>query len=85
MADFIDNIVDNAVDVNEVVMQGLAATPEVESNLYCENEVCGEEIPEARRRLKGVKFCIECQTFFEKHPHIKYNSAGRVIKQVIED
>lgn len=86
MPDFIDNIVDNAVDVNEVVMQGLKASPvEEESNLYCENEVCGEEIPEARRKLKGVKFCIECQTFFENHPHIKYNSAGRVIKQEIVD
>lgn len=86
MADFIDNIVDKAVDVNEVVMQGLLSNPVVgESNLYCENDICGEEIPEARRKLGGVKYCIECQSFAEKHPNLKYNSSGKVIKQVIVD
>lgn len=86
MPDFIDNIVDNTVDVNEVVMQGLMASQsDVESNLYCENDICGEEIPEARRKLKGVKFCIDCQTMLEKHPNLKYSSTGRVIKQAIVD
>ena len=27
---------------------------------------CGEPIPELRRRLGGVRFCVECQGFFEK-------------------
>ena len=86
MADFIDNIVDNAQDVNESVMKGLQMAPEVgESNLYCANDICGEEIPENRRKMKGVKFCIECQSFMEKHPNIRYNSSGRVIKQEIVD
>ena len=86
MADFIDNVVDKAVDVNESVMKGLLSAPPVgESNLYCENDICGEEIPEARRKMNGVKYCIECQTFMEKHPNIRYNSSGKIIKQEIVD
>ena len=31
-----------------------------------EKNECGEEIPERRRALGGVKFCIECQTKIER-------------------
>ncbi|WP_067522426.1 TraR/DksA C4-type zinc finger protein [Endozoicomonas ascidiicola] len=33
------------------------------SNSECEE--CGEEVPEQRRQLGGVRYCIECQRYFE--------------------
>lgn len=30
-----------------------------------ECEECGDIIPEQRRKLGGVKYCIECQSYFE--------------------
>ncbi|MGR8979613.1 MAG: TraR/DksA C4-type zinc finger protein [Gammaproteobacteria bacterium] len=35
-----------------------------ESALYCEE--CGEPIPESRRKAIPCKFCLACQTEFEK-------------------
>ncbi|WP_175857053.1 TraR/DksA C4-type zinc finger protein [Burkholderia anthina] len=33
-----------------------------ESETFCQNEACGEPIPEERRRaVPGCRFCIECQ------------------------
>lgn len=33
----------------------------VESEVFCQNEACGELIPEERRRaIPGCRFCIEC-------------------------
>lgn len=48
------------------------------SALFCEK--CGESIPEARREaVKGVKYCITCQTALDKE-HVKsltlYNRRG---------
>lgn len=85
MADFIDNIVDNAQDVNESVMEGLRNNPEVDapSNKFCEE--CEDEIPEGRRKRPGIKLCVSCQTFKEKHPTLKFTSTGKVIKQQIVD
>ncbi|MCG2572030.1 TraR/DksA C4-type zinc finger protein [Acinetobacter sp. ME22] len=30
-----------------------------------ECEECGDIIPEQRRKLGGVKYCIKCQSYFE--------------------
>ncbi|AOJ69240.1 MULTISPECIES: TraR/DksA C4-type zinc finger protein [Burkholderia] len=33
-----------------------------ESEVFCQNEACGEPIPDERRRaISGCRFCIECQ------------------------
>ncbi|HDR9118964.1 TPA: TraR/DksA C4-type zinc finger protein [Burkholderia vietnamiensis] len=33
-----------------------------ESEAFCQNEACGEPIPDERRRaVPGCRFCIECQ------------------------
>ncbi|MDN8050335.1 TraR/DksA C4-type zinc finger protein [Burkholderia multivorans] len=33
-----------------------------ESAAFCQNEACGEPIPDERRRaVPGCRFCIECQ------------------------
>lgn len=33
-----------------------------ESEVFCQNEACGEPIPDERRRaIPGCRFCIECQ------------------------
>ncbi len=51
----IDAVVDNALDVVR------ANLPTGESAHYCQDDDCGEPIPEARRQaLKGVQYCIEC-------------------------
>ena len=35
------------------------------SQKHCANQGCGEEIPEARRKvMPGCRFCVECQ---ERH------------------
>ena len=84
MPDFIDNVVDKATDINDVVLKGLLSNPQdSESSLYCQNDMCGEEIPEGRRKLPGVKYCIDCQSFVERHPSLKFSSQGRVIKQEV--
>ena len=48
-----------------------------ESAIYCEK--CDERIPEARRKaLKGVRYCIKCQTKIDKQQKINslYNRRG---------
>jgi len=44
-------------------MEKLAENPSAE---FCED--CGDDIPEARRKLiPGVQLCVHCQDFREKH------------------
>ena len=48
-----------------------------ESSSHCEE--CGEAIPEARREaMPGVRFCVRCQSEFEKgqKTFALYNRAG---------
>jgi len=41
--------------------------PTQQSALFCQDECCGVEIPEARREAyPGVQFCVECQCLNEK-------------------
>jgi len=43
----------------------ISQLPKGESLEFCEE--CGVDIPEKRRlAIKGVKYCIDCQTIFEK-------------------
>lgn len=52
----------NAVDQVRNQLAKQAAQPSAE---FCEE--CGEDIPEARRKLvPGVQLCIHCQTRFER-------------------
>ena len=52
----------NAVDAVRSQLAKQAAQPSAE---FCEQ--CGEDIPEARRKLvPGVQFCIYCQTKLER-------------------
>ncbi|WP_404991343.1 TraR/DksA C4-type zinc finger protein [Cupriavidus pauculus] len=38
-----------------------------ESAEFCQDDVCGEPIPEARRlAVQGCRFCIDCQARREK-------------------
>lgn len=60
MADEVDNTIQ--IDVNEIVLNN--KQPVSESLLYC--DYCGEDIPEIRRKLGSVKYCVECQSLKEK-------------------
>ncbi|VVE59817.1 hypothetical protein PCA31118_00025 [Pandoraea captiosa] len=38
-----------------------------ESTAVCQNEACGEPIPDARRKaIPGCRFCVECQNRRER-------------------
>ena len=51
--------------INDGVERVRKALGQGESEHYCQE--CGEEIPEARRdALKGVRFCLVCQTEIDK-------------------
>jgi len=58
-----DEAVNEQIDstVNDGVERVRQALGQGESERYCQE--CGEGIPEARRKaLKGVRFCLACQT-----------------------
>ena len=60
MADEVDNAF--VIDVNEHVINN--QQPFVVSEVYC--LYCGIDIPEKRRSLGNVKYCLECQSLYEK-------------------
>lgn len=64
MADPVDLATDSAVDVNQVVLDGLKNVQDIESNHFCEK--CEDDIPEERRKLKNVTLCVFCQTDLER-------------------
>lgn len=68
-----DQIDDTVVDG---VLRARANMPAGEGPPHCVE--CGEEIPEARRRvLPGVRRCIECQSELDRHPvTIGFNRRG---------
>lgn len=44
-----------------------------ESAAFCQNEACGEPIPDERRRaVPGCRFCIECQERRERVLNRRY-------------
>lgn len=64
MADPVDLATDSAVDVNQVVLDGLKHVQEVESKHECER--CEDDIPEERRKLGNVTLCVFCQSALER-------------------
>ena len=51
--------------INDEIRRARQNVPQGESLEYC--EVCGEEIPEARRKaVPGVRLCIHCQEEADK-------------------
>lgn len=59
---------DHASDIEEqyralaIAAATRPARSTAESEVFCQNEACGEAIPEERRRaVPGCRFCIECQ------------------------
>ncbi|CAI0861356.1 DksA/TraR family C4-type zinc finger protein [Serratia ficaria] len=62
-----DGAVQDQIDstVDDAVQRAREALGRGESERYCQE--CGEEIPPARRQaLKGVRFCLACQTALDK-------------------
>ena len=60
----INNLISNQNAV-DLVRSQLAKQAEKPSAEFCEE--CGEDIPEARRKLvPGVQLCIHCQTKLER-------------------
>lgn len=48
-----------------------------ESAEFCEDDTCGEPIPELRRSLvKGCKYCVHCQSKHDKITMSAYNRRG---------
>lgn len=87
MADEADIAQAYVVDQNEVVLKTISSTlglasakPSLE---FCED--CDDPISPERRAIGGVECCTECQGYRDKYPSIRYDSRGRVIKQVIKD
>lgn len=65
----IQTTIDNGIDFSR------SQLPQGESEIYCLD--CGNEITEARRlALKGVKYCIKCQTIHESTFKESYNRRG---------
>ena len=61
-----DGAVQEQIDagVEDAVSLARSRMPKGESLSHC--QVCGEEIPEGRRKaMPGVRLCIECQTEHE--------------------
>lgn len=58
------------IELAEWVMrqqQAIQPEPTKASAKFCQNALCGQAIPEARRKAKpGVQLCIECQERKEK-------------------
>lgn len=61
MADLADIAQDYIPEINSKETSKHFDSPSEE---YCID--CGEEIPQKRRNLGGVKRCIDCQTAFER-------------------
>lgn len=54
-----------------------------ESELYCLDEDCGEEIPLKRREtVKGCKYCVKCQAKRDKKQASQFNRRGSKDSQI---
>ena len=72
-----DGAVQDQIDdtVTDGVMRARARMPTGVAETHCQE--CGEEIPEARRRVSGVRTCIECQSARDSRPvKIGFNRRG---------
>ena len=73
-----DGAVQEQIDdtVIDGVLRARARMPTGESEIHCVE--CGDEIPEARRRvLPGVRTCIQCQSARDRRPvMIGFNRRG---------
>ena len=73
-----DGAVQDQIDdtVMDAVLRARANLPAGESETYCVE--CGEEIPEARRKiLPGVRKCVACQSMEDRRPvNIGLNRRG---------
>lgn len=72
----IDNFQDTIkATIDDGILRARANLPKGDSEKFCLE--CGEPIPEARRKaLKGVKFCIECQSLKDVKTFSGYNRRG---------
>lgn len=53
----IEAVLQNALDVNRAQMPD----PSVPSAEFCADDLCGDVIPEGRRRaLPGIQYCVHC-------------------------
>lgn len=67
----IDATVDSAIDFAR------SQLPTGESELYCLDDDCGVEIPEARRKaIKGCKYCVNCQAKHDSKLASQFNRRG---------
>jgi phage/conjugal plasmid C-4 type zinc finger TraR family protein len=73
-----DGVVHGQIDdtVADEIMRARARMPTGEGEPHC--VVCGDEIPEARRRaLPGARTCIACQSARDRRPaNIGFNRRG---------
>ena len=73
-----DGAVQDQIDdtVMDGVLRARASIPAGDGDLMCVE--CGEDIPEARRRvLPGVRTCIACQSARDRRPtNIGFNRRG---------
>ena len=73
-----DGAVQDQIDdtIKDGVMRARARMPSGESETHCLE--CGDEIPEARRRvLPGVRTCIRCQSARDRRPAtVGFNRRG---------
>lgn len=87
MANEADIAQEYIIDQNEVAFATISSMMSIKNVLpsehYCLD--CGFEIPEQRRKIGGVEFCVECQTLLEKYPNIRFDSKGKVFKEVVSD
>lgn len=87
MANEADIAQDFMIDQNLVASSTIGAMMAIKSVLPSEQFCldCGFEIPQKRRKSGGVEFCTECQTLREKYPNVRFDSKGKVFKEVLAD
>jgi phage/conjugal plasmid C-4 type zinc finger TraR family protein len=64
-----DGAVQDQIDdsISDAVRLARARLPSGDGELYC--QVCGDEIPEARRRaMPGARTCLHCQSGLDRRP-----------------
>jgi phage/conjugal plasmid C-4 type zinc finger TraR family protein len=80
-----DGAVQEQIDatVDSAVQLARSRLPDGESLTHCEE--CGDDIPEARRKaMPGVRYCVKCQSEFEKTQKTVtlYNRSGNKDSQL---
>lgn len=70
----IEAVVENFVDV----VRAQLPDPNVPSAEFCEDDACGEPIPEGRRKaLPGVQYCVDCA---DRHtPKIRIRAVDNIL------